>query len=373
MQLGIIIVGHNRKGITIINKNDLSIIQTVKPNYYCPTSLAISNDGKQFVCWNNHGTIDQWNLEDLTHETIISTCELDKYCCSGGVITYLSNNTILVKTSKDVYFTRPMEIDDEDRTKSLLHIVDISNKKILNEWLLEKDYNQINLKDNLLICSSGSGKCIDIYDYFTHKLLHRFEINFPAYSAQIQGDFLYCCGYSNSVHVFDVKTKALIANFTTEGNQINEFAITKDQKYLVVPEYTGNNYVGSLLYFDINSQVCLKRLSCGKFLMGVIIDENQKNILAIGAYQINSFHYTPDQPDEILSLTKLCVESLRKNLSFFSSRELTEKERSVLDQHFDFDDETAEKIDEPIRKEESLPEEKIKQEEPSKSNRCIMM
>ena len=77
-QSNLLIFGSN-DGITILDKNNLSSVKEIpRPKTigfygtYHPTSLAFYNEGKNFLCWNNHGTIDAWTLNQVHSQLFLS-------------------------------------------------------------------------------------------------------------------------------------------------------------------------------------------------------------------------------------------------------------------------------------------------------------
>ena len=219
-----------------------------------------------------------------------------------------------------------MHLDSKNRYRIELQFLNITSGQIEDEWLLNKSYNSIHLSDegSLLICSAGSGECVDIYDFQNRQLVKTFKTDFAVYNAKLSTDksLLICAGYNDSILIFDfldghlikkIKTKnkknaGLLYKIKDDSYQISDFALTKDNKYLAVCEHTSNgelndynnhytkkNYKGSLLYFELVSEECLNRLECGDFLQYIHLNESNQSILTVDNNSVGLMHYIKSQ------------------------------------------------------------------------------
>jgi len=69
-----ILIGSS-KGILVLNKSTLNIIQTLTLKtdpYFTPLSLSFSKEGKDFICWDNsnNGRALLWNLESGEYQVV---------------------------------------------------------------------------------------------------------------------------------------------------------------------------------------------------------------------------------------------------------------------------------------------------------------
>ncbi|MCW8452281.1 YncE family protein [Legionella quinlivanii] len=327
--------------IQVVNSQSLQVIKKLrKQPGYTPADMLFLEDGQSFICWNNSGSIDLWNIESGISEELINGATTDIFP-DGGLVG-LQGDSLIVKTDKDFYF-EGRGIRAEDRYQTELVFIGIKSKNVSEQWLLRHRYNDIRMYDGYLVCGSGSGRCIDVYSIKGKKLIKHIDTGFPVYTAQlvIEKDKKYslaCSGCYAAICIYDFDLEQKKREIVTTNTQIHDFLVTPDGCHIFIPEY--DNEVVSLHRFDDGQ--FLESMSTGSWVTDVHFNENDKMILAVdfdGVRRMDCNLNVPTPP-----LINMAVNVLEANLGFFANEKLTEHQVEVLKQHFDIEENTDEDL-----------------------------
>ncbi len=351
-QANLVIFGQDNQ-ITVLNRKDLSLIKVLKhpKKDYRPASLLFLKDGKSFLCWNNGGTIDLWDIDSGTYKTIYKNISpidddepleeepLDSNFADMlrlyddprdcGQILGIDNNLAVVSRTIDFWITKQQF--EGERFRAEIIFLNIQTGQIEGTWLLKTQYKNINLTDNLLVCADKEG-FVDIYSLKSQELLKTFEADFSIWNAKVSQDKAYviCSGHSNLVLIFNFHTGKLTKTVQTNSGVVHDFELISDNHCLIACEQS------SLTYYSVDNQQCLSSVKCGEFPKHIYADKMNQSMLAVDSTGVNLVHY---KTDEVPSLTNLCVNQLGQYPTFFQNREVTKKEIDVLSQYFDIEQE----------------------------------
>lgn len=320
----VLLVARNHE-IQVINSQNLAIIKKLEkkqPGSFIPPTMFFLEDGKSFICWDHRGSIDLWQIESEQSEELINKTLLNDF--TEGAVLALNNNILIVRV-ENYAFT-----EQRHQSPTKLLFIDIQSKAVLKQRQLKCNYYDVILVDDYLVCGSNLKRCIDVYTMNHEKRIKHIDTGFDIYKVKLITDknnkkILIASGFDASVHFYDFESGVKLRKIVTSNQQINNFYITSDGRYIFILEY--NNQFVSLYQF--NDGKFMQSVATGLLALDVYFNEQDKTLLIVDHDGVSKMdcHPTP-------SLINLCVNVLQTNVSFFANKKLTEKQVQVLKQYF---------------------------------------